>query len=109
MARPFAVAFYHSKEWKRTRQEYMDIPVETKAGICPPGMCEMCFERGKLVPAEIVHHIEFLSPENINEPSVRSGFCNLMRVCRDCHAEIHYNDDCSSRVYFDEDGNIVKR
>ena len=76
--------------------------------ICPPGMCERCFERGRLVPAEIVHHIRHLSPENIGDPEVSLSFGNLMRVCRDCHAELHYPDQSyTPRVSFDENGRVI--
>ena len=76
--------------------------------ICPPGMCERCFERGRLVPAEIVHHIQHLSPENIGDPEVSLSFGNLMRVCRDCHAELHYPDQSyTPRVSFDENGRVI--
>ena len=76
--------------------------------ICPPGMCERCFERGRLVPAEIVHHIQHLSPENIGDPQVSLSFGNLMRVCRDCHAELHYQSQSyTPRVSFDENGRVI--
>ena len=71
-------------------------------------MCERCFERGRLVPAEIVHHIQHLSPENIGDPEVSLSFGNLMRVCRDCHAEFHYTDQSyTPRVSFDENGRVI--
>lgn len=71
-------------------------------------MCERCFERGRLVPAEIVHHIQHLSPENIGDPEVSLSFGNLMRVCRDCHAELHYPDQSyTPRVSFDENGRVI--
>ena len=108
MARDFARAFYHSKAWKTAREAYMSTTVASSDGrICPPGMCERCFERGRLVPAEIVHHIQHLSPENIGDPEVSLSFSNLMRVCRDCHAEIHYPSDYTARVSFDENGRVI--
>ena len=109
MARDFARAFYHSKAWKTAREAYMSSTTTSSDGrICPPGMCERCFERGRLVPAEIVHHIQHLSPENIGDPEVSLSFGNLMRVCRDCHAELHYPDQSyTPRVSFDENGRVI--
>lgn len=87
----------------------MKATVRTLDGrICPPGMCEKCFERGKLVPAEIVHHIVHITETNINDPSVTLSFGNLMRVCRDCHAELHYSGSgYTPRVSFDENGRVI--
>ncbi len=87
----------------------MSFTVTSSDGrICPPGMCERCFDRGRLVPAEIVHHIQHLSPENIGDPEVSLSFGNLMRVCRDCHAELHYPDQSyTPRVSFDENGRVI--
>lgn len=89
MSRQFAYKFYHSKAWKHTRNAYMQEIISTTAGMCPPGMCEQCFTRGEMKPAEIVHHIRWLTPHNIDNPDITLNTDNLMRVCRDCHAEIH--------------------
>lgn len=90
MARDFARAFYHTKAWKKARDDYMSQPVDIPgAGTCPPLMCERCFARGILKPAEIVHHVVWLTPDNIDDRQVALDPANLQRVCRDCHAEIH--------------------
>ena len=108
MAKPFAVKFYHSRSWKHTRDAYMRAVVDTDRGPCPPGMCERCFSKGVFKPAEIVHHVTELDPENITDPRVALDFSNLMRVCRDCHAEIHSpTDDYKPRVAFDENGRVI--
>lgn len=87
----------------------MREPVASPDGrTCPPGMCERCFERGRVVPAEIVHHRVHLTPMNIGDPEVTLSFSNLMRVCRDCHAEIHYPDDYTPRVAFDAAGRVIE-
>ena len=86
----------------------MRQPVQTKRGTCPPLMCERCFElTHRLVPAEIAHHITPLSPENIVDPEVTLNTDNLMRVCRDCHAQLHSSDDFVPRVAFDEHGRVI--
>ena len=109
MAREFSRAFYHSKGWKTARAAYMKSTVRTLDGrICPPGMCERCFERGKLVPAEIVHHVIPITETNINDSAVTFSFGNLMRVCRDCHADLHYGGSgYTPRVSFDENGRVI--
>lgn len=108
MAKPFAVKFYHSKSWKHTRDKYMNSIVDTDRGPCPPGMCERCFSKGIFKPAEIVHHVTELTPDNITDPRVALAFSNLMRVCRDCHAEIHSpTDSYKPRVAFDEHGRVI--
>lgn len=107
MAREFAKAFYHSKQWEQTRDAYMRMPVRTSRGICPPGMCERCFSRGVLRPARIVHHKEHLNPSNIGDPNVTLSFDNLMRVCMDCHAELHYPGE-PPRVAFTPDGRVIE-
>ena len=115
MARPFATAFYHSLAWKRTQAAYMKTPIVRGCGVCPPLMCESCFDRGILRPAAIVHHKVHLTPANIGDPSVTLDQSNLMRVCRDCHAELHRHDrpygggPHGTFVAFDEPGHPVGR
>lgn len=107
-AKPWAVSFYHSSEWLRTREAYMNLPIRTDRGICPPGMCERCFSMGVLRPANTVHHVTWLTPDNIGDPSVSLSFDNLMRVCMDCHAAIHSGlGEATPRVAFDSEGNVV--
>lgn len=91
----FAASFYKSRIWNHTREAYLE-----SVG----GMCERCMARGLVTPAEIVHHIEHLTPQNIVDPEVTLGFGNLEAVCRKCHGEEHGKP----RVYeFDEDGRLL--
>lgn len=111
LARAFAKQFYRSKAWKHTRESYMRSVVDVDGRECPAGLCEKCFKRGFVRLAEIVHHKEHLSPENIDDPNVALGFDNLERLCRLCHAEEHpeiYRESSDlPRVRFDADGNVV--
>lgn len=108
MAKPWAVGFYRSKAWRKTQRAYMESFAQTDRGVCPPYMCERCFERGVMRPAELVHHRKWLTPDNIGDPEVSLGFGNLMRVCRDCHAELHsHAESYRPRVAFDENGRVV--
>lgn len=132
MARDFARSFYKSSLWAHNRKAYLDALVDTEGhivmpnddgtycwtdeygykirvnedSIVPPRMCERCFKRGELVPAKVVHHIEWLDPSNIDNPKVTLGFSNFMRLCQDCHAAVHAGSE-ESRVTFDEYGNVV--
>ena len=109
LAREFARRFYKSKGWERARKLAMERTITYPSGaVCPSGMCQRCFETtGRLVPAEIVHHKVYLTPENITDSRISLGQSNLMRVCRDCHAEIHYPDDYRPRMAFGPDGRAV--
>lgn len=107
MAQDFARRFYHSKAWESTQRAYMMAPVEVPGhGTCPPYMCERCFAKGRLVPAVIVHHKIWLTPSNIDDPDVTLNPDNLMRVCRQCHADIHY-PGVGQRVRFGPNGEVL--
>lgn len=91
----WAAAFYKSTVWQRCRNGYLDSV---------NGLCEECLSRGVYTPAEIVHHIVEVTPENIGDPSVALNWSNLEAVCRECHAEKHgkhvrrYQVDAAGRV-----------
>lgn len=108
MAQDWAVAFYHSPAWLRNRKIYMERAIDTPFGIVPPQMCERCYANGELVPAKVVHHVTWLTPENINDPHVTLSFDNFQRLCQDCHAAVHSGYE-RPRVDFDENGNVVRR
>lgn len=80
MAKEFSKDFYKTKAWKKCRDSYMQSR---------RGLCEICLNKGLFVRAEIVHHIEELTPDNINNPIISLSFDNLKAVCRECHAELH--------------------
>lgn len=52
-------------------------------------LCQDCLSEGRYTPAEEVHHIEPLTPENINSPSVSLNPDNLISLCRECHKKRH--------------------
>ena len=80
MSKEFARSFYDSKAWARCRDAY-----KKSVG----GLCEECLRRGQYNPGQIVHHIEPLTPQNINDERIALGFDNLELVCRECHAAKH--------------------
>ena len=73
-------AFYNSAAWKRCRKEYMSYV---------GNLCERCAAKGLIVPARIVHHKEWITTKNINDPNVLIDFDNLEALCTRCHNEEH--------------------
>ena len=45
--------------------------------------CELCFERGIIVPTEEIHHKKPLSEGGTHDRS------NLIALCKSCHSTIH--------------------
>jgi len=108
MSRPFAQAFYHSKEWDQVR---------TYVLMRDRFVCQIC---GR--PAQEVHHKTHLSPENIWDTSITLNPQNLISLCKDCHFAQHVKDkeegkhkahrakanDCGEGFHFDESGQVVR-
>lgn len=86
----------------------MAKPVDTPFGVVPPGMCELCYANGDVVPAKVVHHKVHLTPQNIGDPHVTLSFSNFQRLCQDCHALVHSGQE-RPRAAFDEHGNVIRR
>lgn len=102
MAKEYARSFYKSIEWRRCREGYIKAV---------SGLCERCLSKGKLVPGKILHHIKYITPENINDPYITLNWDNLEYVCQDCHNIEHHGTDTEIRddVMFDTDGNLIPR
>lgn len=96
MAKEFAKSFYKSKQWQACRNAYMQQV---------RGWCEDCMAKGIYTPAEIVHHIEHVTPLTIERPEVTMSFNNLRAVCRQCHAEEHGAK--AKRYKIDKNGRII--
>ncbi len=96
MAKEWAREFYNSKAWKETSES-----VKAEANY----MCVKCNER----PAEIVHHIIWLTQRNINDTNITLNKKNLMAVCRECHAVIHEGTSCTvDGLVFDDRGELIE-
>lgn len=96
----FAKWFYGSNEWKNCRDTY-----SRSVGR----LCELCAKQGRITPAEIIHHKQPITPNNINDPSITLNPDNLLAVCREHHAELHRRgvrrfviDECGRVVSLDE-------
>lgn len=97
MARSFASSFYKSQAWQDTREAY----AKSKGYLC-----EDCLKKGLYTPGVIVHHIIELTPENINDPKITTGFENLRLVCRKCHGEEHAH---KRRYLIGDNGEVILR
>ena len=76
----YAKDFYKSAAWKRARQT-----VIKRAN----GLCERCRAAGLYRPGVIVHHKDYITPENIHNPGVTLNLDNLEYLCEDCHNKEH--------------------
>lgn len=128
VAQEFATRFYHTRSWRQASKSYMNVPVDLSGNVVydidgrycridgdgeyvpvaqdmvvPPGLCERCFAMGAFSPAKLVHHKTHLTPENIDDPGVSLDYDNFQRLCQDCHAIVHSNQQ-ESRTVFNADG-----
>ena len=92
----YARDFYFSQAWKKTREAYRKSR---------RNLCEVCLEKGLVVPCVIVHHKTPITPENINDPNITLSWNNLQCVCRECHAQLH--DQKDRRYTIDEYGRVI--
>ena len=77
----------------------------------------LCTKCGR--PAEEVHHIIHLTPDNIGDVSITLNMENLTSLCKDCHFEEHRGEHGRGReamesaehyeYTFDENGMLVKK
>ena len=92
----WAKGFYASKAWRKARAYIFTRDM---------GLCVRCGS-----PGEIVHHKDYLTPNNISNPEITLGENNLELVCRACHAVEHEGElPAASGLMFDVDGNLVER
>ena len=98
MAREFAQKFYKSKKWKKCRASYIAYRQSIDGGLC-----ETCKDR----LGYIVHHKEWITPENINNPDVTLNHRNLKYDCLICHnKEKEFEEE--TNYFFGEDGQIYE-
>ena len=102
MPKDYVKSFYNSKEWQSVRS-FCLIRDRYKCRIC-----------GK--PAEEVHHIKHISPNNILDIKVTLNPDNLISICKDCHFKQHGIDRITGKrdIYkgewtWDDDGQFVPK
>lgn len=88
--------FYHSRAWKRLSRAFL---------LSRNYICERC---GK--PAEIAHHKQYLTAQNMTDPDIALNPANLEALCMDCHNREHFGRGgaTAAGLVFDENGNIRK-
>ena len=64
-------------------------------------------KEGKINPAEEVHHIKFITPQNITDPNITLNYSNLVALCRECHKKRH--GARQRRYTIDEYGRVTPR
>ncbi len=95
----YAEAFYKSKAW----QDCRDTAIRRDRFLCVD-----CLKRGQHTPAEEVHHIKPITPDNIMDPEITLNLDNLVSLCRECHKARHGHRD-PKRYTVDEMGRVVIR
>lgn len=93
----YAAWFYNSPAWRKCRQAYMKAHP----------LCERCLKRGDVVPAKIIHHKTYITPDNINDPDITLSWDNLQALCQDCHNIVHGEKRETLSYRFGPDGQIV--
>ena len=99
MARDFSRQFYHTTAWKDVR-----IYVLHRDQM----LCQDCLKKGMYTPAEEVHHVVELTPENVNDPSIALNPDNLVSLCRSCHKSRHESKP-ARRYTIDENGRVTSK
>ena len=87
---------YHSTAWRKLRHAYF---------ISQHGLCERCKQ-----PGDVVHHIEHITKDNLNDVSVTLSHSNLELLCHTCHNQEHKQTSKSVEegYAFDDEGNFIK-
>ena len=94
----WAESFYKSYAWQQTRDAYLKSQ---------GGLCELCRQKGLIVPAVIVHHKRHLTAQNITDPHITLSADNLCAVCRECHEKLHHPNQAPKRYKIDADGHVI--
>ena len=95
--KPYAEAFYKSNAWRLCR----DNAIRRDKYLCVD-----CMKHGRHTPAEEVHHIKPITPENINDPEITLNLDNLVSLCRECHKARHGERE-PRRYKVDEYGRVI--
>ena len=92
----FARSFYGSVAWQRVRAY---VKQRDKY------LCQDCLKKGIYKPADEVHHIQPLTPDNIEDPEISLNADNLVSLCKDCHEARHTKRE--KRYKVDEFGKVT--
>lgn len=94
--------FYRSKQWQKCRAGYIKSVGE---------LCERCLSKGKIKRGYIVHHKNYITEDNIGDPTITLNWDNLEYLCHDCHNEEHFGraEVMNEDVTFDSRGQLIKK
>lgn len=94
--------FYRSKLWKKVRETALKRDNY---------LCQRCG-----APADVVHHIVHLTPQNVYDDKISINLDNLMSLCSKCHSDMHYHEHGKGRIneenypyMFDENGMLIPK
>ncbi|MFM1602039.1 HNH endonuclease [Helcococcus ovis] len=93
-----AKKFYDSKDWKVSRNNYIQ-----KRIMIDGGMCEHC----KMRLGYIVDHKEEINSYNINNVYITLNEDNYQYLCLECSNKKTFSKDDGRIVSFDEEGNAI--
>ena len=85
--------FYDRKAWQVARENALRRDNY---------LCVLCYKQDKIKPADIVHHIEHLSPQNMDDPAITYNLDNLMSLCNEHHNWIHKGEHGKGRMNLEE-------
>lgn len=102
MAKEYTKGFYQSRPWRKCKNSYLSSINY---------LCERCLVNGNYSKATIVHHKEYITPMNINNPNVTLNHDNLEGLCQTCHNREHHERHGVTAwgLSFDENGNLIKK
>jgi 5-methylcytosine-specific restriction protein A len=80
--RKLRIKFYNTQKWRDLRKTYMmEHP-----------LCESCLAKGKIVPAEDIHHKKSFIQDGEIKWELGYDYNNLMALCKDCHGQLHQEE-----------------
>ncbi len=89
--------FYHSRAWRRLSKAFL---------MSKHYICERCGQ-----PAEIAHHKQYLTAQNVTDPDIALTPSNLEALCQNCHNMEHFGQGgaTAAGLMFDSKGNLIQR
>lgn len=86
-------SFYKSAKWQTARKNAL---------MRDKYLCVLCAKEGKITPADVVHHIEHLTEENVDKPEIALNHENLISLCADHHSMVHKGEHAKGRIFQEE-------
>lgn len=89
--------FYHGKAWRQLSKAFL---------MSKHYICERCGQ-----PAEIAHHKQYLTIQNVTDPEIALNPGNLEALCQSCHNMEHFGQGgaTAAGLAFDEYGNLYQK